>query len=49
MKSAAEYANDFQAFRKDIDPDCNLSEEEFYALPTWEIEGIAQMIIEAKG
>lgn len=47
MKSAAEYANDFHAFRKDIDPDGNISESDFYDLPTHEIEAIAQAIIES--
>lgn len=47
MKSAAEYANDFEAFREDIDPDANISESEFYAMNTWDVEALAQAVIEA--
>lgn len=47
MKSPAEYANDFEAFRADIDPDCNISESEFYAMNTWDVEALAQAVIEA--
>lgn len=46
MKSPAEYANDFAAFRADIDPDCNISESEFYAMNTWDVEALAQAVIE---
>ena len=45
--SPAEYANDFAAFRRDIDPDCNISESEFYTMNTWDVEALAQAVIEA--
>ena len=46
--SPAEYANDFESFRRDIDPDCNISESDFYAMETHEVEEIAQMIIDGQ-
>lgn len=46
MKSPAEYANDFAAFRDDIDPDGNISEEDFYTMNTWDVEALAQAVIE---
>lgn len=45
--SHAEYANDFAAFRRDIDPDCNISESEFYEMETHEVEEIAAVILGA--
>ena len=46
MLTPAEYANDYEAFRRDIDPDCNLSEEDFYSADTHVIEELAAAIIE---